>query len=144
LLLGAVAAGVLAFAWRRGLTALNLHQRPYAELIKLGRWSGTLRTRTSDTPFEVAERVGRQVPRAQATIGELTDAYVEATYAGRQPTGNPWPAWLAARRDVIRGLFSRRLGSWFGEDTSVALPPRGHPELLRQWGARKRPGCAPR
>jgi hypothetical protein len=66
----------------------------------------------------------------------LTGAYVEATYGGRPPKDDPWPTWLAARRDVIRGLFGRRFGSWFGEDTSVALPPRSHPELLRTWGAR--------
>jgi hypothetical protein len=138
LLLGLVLMLVLTVAWRRGLTRLKPHQRPYAELIKLGRWSGTLRTRPSDTPLEVAERMSRQVPNAHGAIGELTGAYVEATYAGRQPTsGDPWPAWLAARRDVIRGLFSRRLGSWFGEDTSVALPPRSHPELLRTWGAKR-------
>ena len=129
---------VLAFAWRSGLSRLKPYQRPYAEMVKLGRWSGTLRTRASDTPLEVAERMSRQVPSAQTAIGELTGAYVEATYAGRQPTStDPWPAWLAARRDVIRGLFSRRLGSWFGEDTSVALPPHSHPELLKTWGARR-------
>jgi hypothetical protein len=78
------------------------------------------------------------VPRAQPAIDELTGAYVEGTYAGRAPSINPWPTWLAARRDVIRGLFSRRFGSWFGEDTSVALPPRAHPELLSRWGGRRR------
>jgi transglutaminase-like putative cysteine protease len=135
LLLALLVGGVGAIAWRRGLTRLNSFQRPYAELVKLGRWSGALRPRTSDTPFEVAERMGRQVPRAQSAIGEVTDAYVEATYSGRPPDEDPRPTWLAARRDVIRGLFGRRLGSWFGEDTSVALPPRSHPELLRTWGA---------
>jgi transglutaminase-like putative cysteine protease len=134
LTLGAI---VLTFAWRRGLTSLAPYQRPYAELVKLGRWSGALRARPSDTPHEVAEHMGRQVPRANTAITELTDAYVEATYAGRPPKDDPWPVWLRARRGVIRGLFSRRLGSWFGEDTSVALPPRGHPELLKTWGARQ-------
>jgi transglutaminase-like putative cysteine protease len=139
-----LAAAVLAVAWRRGLTSLNSFQRPYAELVKLGRWSGALRPRTSDTPFEVAERMGRQVPRAQSAIGEVTDAYVEATYSGRPPADDPRPTWLAARRDVIRGLFGRRLGSWFGEDTSVALPPHSHPELLRTWGAGKQNSHRPR
>jgi hypothetical protein len=136
LLLATVAAGVIAAAWRYGLGSLRPYQRPYAELIKLGRWSGALRTRPGDTPLEVAERMSRQVPRAHAAIDEVTGAYVEATYAGREPSIDPQPSWLAARRDVIRGLFSRRLGSWFGEDTSVAPPPRSHPELLRTWGAR--------
>jgi len=87
---------------------------------------------------EVAERLGRQVPRTRTAIDELTGAYVEGTYANRTPGVDPWPGWLAARRAVIRGLFSRKLGAWFGEDTSVALPPRSHPELLRQWGRRGR------
>jgi hypothetical protein len=132
-----LASGVLALAWRRGLTSLNRFQRPYAELVKLGRWSGALRAQTNDTPFEVAERMGRQVPRAHTAITDVTDAYVEATYAGRPPGDDPRPTWLAARRDVIRGLFGRRLGGWFGEDSSVTLPPRSHPELLRRWGAGK-------
>ncbi|HEX8966666.1 MAG TPA: transglutaminase domain-containing protein, partial [Chloroflexota bacterium] len=136
LLCGLVGAGLVTLAWRRGFGALSVYQRPYAELIKLGGWSGTLRPRTADTPFEVAERLGRQVPRVQPVIDELTGAYVEGTYSSHAPGRDPWPAWLAVRRDVIRGLFSRKLGRWFGEDTSVALPPRGHPELLRTWGAR--------
>ncbi len=144
LLVALLAAGVLALAWRRGLARLNAFQRPYAELVKLGRWSGALRAHASDTPFEVAERMGRQVPSAQSAIGEVTDAYVEATYAGRPPDDDPRPTWLAARRDIIRGLFGRRLGSWFGEDTSVALPPRSHPELLRRWGAGKQNPNRPR
>jgi hypothetical protein len=138
LLLGLIAVAGLAVAWRRGLGALTAYQRPYAQLVKLGRWSGTLRPRISDTPFELAERLARQVPRAQPAIDELTGVYVEGTYARRPPTLNPWPTWLAARRAVVRGLFGRRFGGWFGEDTSVALAPRGHPELLRGWGASQR------
>jgi hypothetical protein len=132
------ATAFIGVAWTRGMTSLKRYQRPYAELVKLGHWSGTVRPRTSDTPFEVAERLGRQVPRAQPAISDLTGAYVEATYSSRAPTSDPWPAWLAVRWDVIRGLFSRKMGSWFGEDTSKTLPPRSHPELLRTWGARQR------
>lgn len=133
-----IASACLALVWRRGLGPLKRYQRPYAELIKLGRWSGTLRVRGSETPFEIAEKMVRHVPRAQPTIGDLTSAYVEGTYSNRPPAVDPWPAWLAARRDVIRGLFSRRLGGWFGVDESVAPPPRAHPELLRRWGGRRR------
>ena len=68
----------------------------------------------------------------------MQTAYVEATYAHRPPARDPLPTWLAVRQIVVRGLFGRRLGGWFGEDASVALPPRGHPELLKQWGARRR------
>jgi transglutaminase-like putative cysteine protease len=138
--LALVAAGVLALMWRRGLGSLSVYQRPYAEMVKLGRWSGALRPRISDTPFEVAERLARQVPAAQPAINDVTEVYVEGTYSTQPPHADPWPTWLAVRRDVIRGLFSRRLGRWFGVDTSVAPPPRGHPELLRRsWGARRPP-----
>ena len=136
LVLGLLGVGLIAIAWRRGLGSLAGYQRPYAQLVRLGGWSGALRARISDTPWEVAERLGRQVPRTRTAIDELTGAYVEGTYANRTPVVDPWPGWLAARRAVIRGLFSRKLGAWFGEDTSVALAPRAHPELLRQWGAR--------
>jgi len=87
----------------------------------------------------VAERLGRQVPRAQPAIDALTEAYVEGTYSSRLPGRDPWPIWLAARRDVIRGMFGWRLGGWFGEDASVALPPRAHPELLSDGSRRKPP-----
>ncbi|MDQ6669828.1 MAG: DUF3488 and transglutaminase-like domain-containing protein [Chloroflexota bacterium] len=138
-LLGLLAAGGVALAWRRGLGSLAGYQRPYAQLVRLGDWSGALRARLSDTPWEVAEKLGRQVPRTRGAIDELTSAYVEGTYANHPPAIDPWPAWLAARRQVIRGLFSRKLGAWFGEDTSVALAPHSHPELLSQWGASQRP-----
>jgi len=134
---GLIAAGFVALAWRRGLGSLAAYQRPYAQLVRLGGWSGALRARISDTPWEVADRLGRQVPRTRSAIDELTGAYVEGTYANRTPVVDPWPGWLAVRRTVIRGLFGRRLGGWFGEDTSVTLAPRSHPELLRQWGRRK-------
>jgi transglutaminase-like putative cysteine protease len=135
---GLVAAAGLALAWRRGLSGLAIYQRPYAELVKLGRWSGTLRPRISDTPAELGERLVRQVPGASDVIHELTDAYVEGTYAGRAPTNDPWPAWLAIRRSIVRGLFGHRFGGWFGEDASIATAPKGHPELLRRWVARRR------
>ena len=143
LVLALLVSGAVAVLWRRGFGSLSLYQRPYAELIKLGRWSGTLRPQSSDTPLEVADRMARQVPRARPAIGQLADAYVEGTYSGRPPSTDPWPAWLVVRRDVIRGLFSRKLGSWFGEDTSAELPPRSHPELLRRWGARRPPTRQP-
>jgi transglutaminase-like putative cysteine protease len=138
LLLGLLAAAGVAIAWRSGFGDVAAYQLPYAQLVRLGRWSGTLRARVSDTPNDLAERLGRQVPRAQPAIDELTDAYVEGTYAARPPVVDPWPIWTAVRRSGVRGRFGRRLGGWFGEDTSVTLPPRGHPELLKQWGAKRR------
>ncbi|MGI9146899.1 MAG: transglutaminase TgpA family protein [Chloroflexota bacterium] len=138
ILVALIAAGCVALAWRRGLASLAGYQQPYAQLVRLGGWSGALRARPSDTPWEVAERLGRQVPRTRAAIDELTSAYVEGTYANRTPVVDPWPGWLVVRREVVRGLLGRRLGAWFGEDTSVAPPPHSHPELLSQWGASQR------
>lgn len=138
LLLGLAATTGVVLVWRRGFGGVAPYQLPYAQLVRLGRWSGTLRARPSDTPNELAERLARQVPRAQPAIDELTSAYVEGTYASRPPTVDPWPIWLSVRRALIRGLFGRRLGAWFGEDSSVTLPPRSHPELLKRWGAKRR------
>jgi hypothetical protein len=130
-----VLVGLLVLAWRHGMGALAHYQQPYEQLLRLGRWFGSLRGTPSDTPFELAENLARQVPRAGPAIRELTAVYVEATYADRRPEANPWPGWLTARRDVIRGLFRRRLRRWFGDDGSPPSAPHSHPELLRQWGA---------
>src|SRR5262249_4720312 len=121
-------------AWRSGMGGLAVYQRPYVQLLRLGRWFGTLRATPANTPFEVAEHFSRQVPRAGSAVREVTAAYVEGTYANRTPSDNPWPTWLLARRDVIRALFRRRRRRWFG-DESVQQAPRSRPELLRRWGA---------
>jgi hypothetical protein len=148
LLVAAIAAAIVAVAWRRGTHGLAPYQQPYDQLMRLGRWFGTLRT-TAHTPFEVAEGLSRQVPGASDAIHDLT-VYVEGTYSSRAPASNPWPTWLEARRDVVRGLFRRRLRRWFGDDGTSAPPPRSHPELLRQWGASRSttptppPGAKPR
>jgi hypothetical protein len=103
--------------------------------LRLGGWFGSLRTTAADTPFELADGLSRQVPSAGAAIHELTAVYVEGTYSSRPPATNPWPAWLLARRDVVRGLFRRRLRRWLGDDGSAQAAPRSRPELLRRWGA---------
>ena len=87
-------------------------------------------------------RLSRQVPGAGPAIRGVTTAYVEGTYAGRPPGSDPWPEWLAARRDVLNGMLRRRLRRWLGEDSGVATAPRGHPELLRRWGAARARGWA--
>jgi hypothetical protein len=138
LAIGLVAAGVVAVAWRRGLAGLALYQRPYAQLVRLGRWSGTLRPRTSDTPFELAHALARHVPRVSGAVEEVTAAYVEGTYAARPSGLDPWPRWLAIRADVIRGLFRRRLGRWLGYEEALDSAPRSRPELLRELRQRRR------
>src|SRR5205807_8091645 len=102
LVLGLLAAAGLTIVWRRGFGGVASYQLPYAQLVRLGRWSGTLRARVSDTPNDLAERLGRQVPRAHPAIDELTQAYVEGTYANRRPAVDPWPIWMAVRRSVVR------------------------------------------
>jgi hypothetical protein len=135
LVVASIAAGVLAILWRRGMRGLAPYQQPYVQLLKLGSWFGTLRATPANTPFEVAEQLQRQVPGSGPAIRELTAVYVEGTYANRPPRENPWPAWLSARPEVLRGLWRRRLRRWFGDDGSATSAPRSRPELLRQWGA---------
>jgi hypothetical protein len=137
----ATGAGMLAIAWRRGMGHLAAYQRPYAQLTRLARWSGAVRGRASDTPFEFADRLARQVPSARPAIGELTSAYVEGTYANRQPGVDPWPAWLAARANVVRGLFGRRLPAWLASNDEAPgdAVQRARPELLRDLRSRRRP-----
>lgn len=147
--LGMIAA-IVTVLWRRGTHGLALYQQPYVQLLRLASWLGTLRATPAHTPFEVAESLARQVPDARPAIHELTAVYVEGTYSTRSPGRNPWPTWLLARQEVIRGLVRRRLRRWFGDDGSSAVAPRSRPELLRQWGASRsttpapRPGAKPR
>jgi transglutaminase-like putative cysteine protease len=130
--LGVLATSLVAVAWRRGMGGLAAYQLPYAQLMRLARWSGTVRPTRADTPFEVAERLARQVPRARPAIGDVTSAYVEGTYASRPPANDPWPAWLAERGNVIRGLFRRRLPGWLASDEAPGGEARrSRPELLR-------------
>ena len=137
LLVGLVGGGLIALAWRRGLGTLAAYQRPYAQLVRLGGWSGMLRARVSDTPCEVAERLGRQVPRARPAIDELTGAYVEGTYASRTATASTrgqsgWPRGGTS----FAGCSAADWAAGSAKTRRLHLPPRAHPELLRQWGAR--------
>lgn len=108
-LLGMIALGVFAIAWRRGLGGLARYQRPYAELLRVSRWFGRLDPAPSHTPYEVAEVLAARAPRADTAIRELTTAYVEGTYGQRPPTHDPWPSWSAIRHDLARSLFGDRV-----------------------------------
>jgi transglutaminase-like putative cysteine protease len=144
LAVGALVAVVIAVAWRRGMGALNPYQQPYVQLLRLGSWFGSLRSTVADTPFELADGLSRQVPSAGQAIHDLTAVYVEGTYSSRPPAGNPWPVWLLARRDVVRGLFRRRLRRWLGDDGAAQVAPRSRPELLKRWGASRSTAPRPR
>jgi transglutaminase-like putative cysteine protease len=106
---GAVGLAGLGFVWSRRLGRLAVYQRPYAQLLQLGRWFGLVRPGPSATPYEVASALGAQLPSARPTVDRLTSAYVESTYASRPPASNPWPEWLATRRRLVRALAARRL-----------------------------------
>ncbi|HYY88327.1 MAG TPA: DUF4129 domain-containing protein, partial [Chloroflexota bacterium] len=82
----------------------------------VGRWFGLVRTVPSETPYELARRLGREAPRERTAIDQLTAAYVEGTYARRSPAVDPWPAWLAARRRVIADLAARRIRRWLNRE----------------------------
>jgi len=113
LLVGAVALGVLALAWRRGLGTLARYERPYAELLRVSGWFGRFRPAASHTPFEVADVLSARAPVAAPVIREVTAAYVEGTYAARPPSHDPWPTWSGVRRHLARSLLAARLrGLW--------------------------------
>ncbi|GAC1328174.1 MAG: transglutaminaseTgpA domain-containing protein [Chloroflexota bacterium] len=118
ILAGVLAVLVLAgyagarIAWGRGLRGLTRYQLPYAQLLRLGHWSGLVRVATGDTPHDVAQRMRTHVPNARDTIDQLTDAYAARTYGARLPTSDPWPQWVAARRDIARQLFGRRAAAF--------------------------------
>src|SRR5207248_3500697 len=56
LVVGLLAAAAVTIVWRSGFGDVASYQLPYAQLVRLGRWSGTLRPRVSDTPNDLAER----------------------------------------------------------------------------------------
>ena len=113
LLVGFVGLGGVGVVWWRKLGRLAVYQRPYAQLVQLGRWFGVVRPAPSDTPYELASALSRQLPGARPTVDHLTSAYVESTYANRPPAANPWPEWLSARRRLIRELAIRRFRRLF-------------------------------
>ena len=110
-LLAALLIGLsgLTLVWRRRLGRLAVYQRPYAQLVQLGRAFGLVRPAASDTPYEIAHALGRQLPSAGPTVDRLTSAYVEGTYSSRPPSANPWPEWLTARRRLVAELARGRL-----------------------------------
>lgn len=109
-LIGVAGYAALRLAWSRGLRGLSRDQLPYAQLVKLGRWSGLLRPVRSETPHEIADRLSGHVPTARDTIGQVTDAYAARTYGARSTSdrSDPWPIWVAARRAIARQLLGRR------------------------------------
>jgi transglutaminase-like putative cysteine protease len=106
--LGALCCLVGIIAWRRGMARLAWYQRPYAQLLQLARWLGAVKPTASHTPYESADLLVREVPQAESTIRELTNAYVQGTYAARPLAADPRPTWDAARGQFARLVAVRR------------------------------------
>jgi transglutaminase-like putative cysteine protease len=116
-----VAAGALVFAvnWQRSIRALREHVRPWAQLSSVAAWCG-LRARPSDTPFEYASAVARQVPPVRREVQAIADAYVRGTYGREMPgpdeserAADAWKGsrWLLAKtliRQNWRALVTPR------------------------------------
>jgi len=136
-----VAASGIAVIWRRRVhRTRDVPAALRANWSGSAAWSGTLRPRRSDTPLEVAERLGRQVPRAQPAIDALTEAYVEGTYSSRLP-GRDSLAHLASRatRCDSRECSAGASAAGSAKEHRWHCHPALIPELLSRWGARRKP-----
>src|SRR5262249_30644778 len=90
LALGLIAPLVLVLLWQRGMRRLPPYQRPYAQLLRLARWSGRFTSERGATPSETAEAIAQRAPGSAGVVRTLTTVYVEGTYGGRAPTRHPW------------------------------------------------------
>jgi transglutaminase-like putative cysteine protease len=107
LVFAAVVALILALSWRRSLRSLREHVRPYAQLCAVAAWCG-LGRRPSDTPFEYATVVAREVPPARRDVQAIADAYVRGTYGRDDPeaglTAQAENAWKGSRWVLVKTL----------------------------------------
>ena len=114
-LLGALAlliAGLLARAWseKRAIASGRLVLggiQYYERLLRLAWWLG-LRSRPSDTPYEFADQVGREVPGSQAYVAPIARAYVRERYGQHRPDRREQQdlarAWAGLRTRLLRRL----------------------------------------
>ncbi len=79
----------------------------YDRLLRLAWWVG-LRARPSDTPFEFAEGVSREVPGTRDLIGPIAQAYVLERYGRHQPD-RAEQQQLARAWDGLRNRLLRRM-----------------------------------
>jgi transglutaminase-like putative cysteine protease len=109
LILSVVALVVLVVAlnWQRSLRSLREHVRPYAQLCAVAAWCG-LGRRPSDTPFEYARVVAREVPPVRREVQAIADAYVRGVYGRGDPeagmTERAQDAWKGSRWTLARRL----------------------------------------
>ena len=83
----------------------------YDRLLRLAWWVG-LRARPSDTPFEFAEGVSREVPGTRDLIGPIAHAYVQERYGRHQPDRTEQQqlahAWAGLRNRLLRRMAEAR------------------------------------
>jgi len=103
-------------AWRRRLAIASGRLvlggiQYYERLVKLAWWLG-LRPRRSDTPFEFADAVSRDVPGAGAYVTPIARAYVRERYGRHRPDRAEQQelaqAWAAVRGRLLRRLSDAR------------------------------------
>ena len=108
LAIAAVVVLLFALNWQRSVRSLREHVRPYAQLCAVASWCG-LGRRPSDTPFEYATVVAREVPPARREVQAIADAYVRGTYGRGDPeaglTAQAADAWKGARRPLVTTLL---------------------------------------
>jgi transglutaminase-like putative cysteine protease len=83
----------------------------YERLIKLAWWIG-LRPRSSDTPYEFAKQLSKEVPGAGAQVTSIVGAYVRERFGQHQPDRVEQQelaqAWAALRNRLLRRLSEAR------------------------------------
>jgi transglutaminase-like putative cysteine protease len=108
--IAALVFAVLLVWWQRSLRSLREHVRPYAQLCALASWCGLAR-RPSDTPFEYAHVLAREVPPARGDVQAIANAYVRGTYGRGTPEARvneqAADAWRGTRWLLAKALLHR-------------------------------------
>ncbi len=109
LILAAVVA-VLGVVWQRSVRSLRDHVRPYAQLCAVAGWCGVAQ-RPSDTPYEYAQTLAREIPPVGTQVHAIADAYVKGTYGRNAPESGvaerAADAWKGMRVVLARTLLRR-------------------------------------
>ncbi|HUS15663.1 MAG TPA: DUF3488 and transglutaminase-like domain-containing protein [Chloroflexia bacterium] len=116
LLLGllALVAAIGALLWRRERARAIASGRLvmggiqyYERLVKLAWWLG-LRPRASDTPYEFADQVAREVPGAGSYVTPIARAYVRERFGQHRPDRGEQQdlarAWMLLRNRLLRRI----------------------------------------
>jgi hypothetical protein len=123
--IGLLLAG-LAWSWDRGLSGEPVARRRYAHLRRWLAW-GRWRAEPSATPYELARRLGQELPRLAEPAAVLAHRHVEATYG---------PGAVGDSDEESEAAWQRLRGG-------LAVAMLRHRLQRRKGGARRRRG-APR